>query len=68
LDIKYWWPNLYKNAYKYYQTRDGCQKHSNLITTNMAKLVITLPEKSFIKWCLDFIGFIKPTRRYIGKT
>jgi len=30
-------------------------------TKSLTKLVITLPEKPFMKWGLDFISSIKPT-------
>jgi hypothetical protein len=32
----------------------------------LATLITTLPKESFMKWGLDFIGSIKPTRRLMG--
>jgi hypothetical protein len=33
------------------------------LTQNLAELVITLLEKPFQKWELDFIGHVKPTNK-----
>jgi hypothetical protein len=34
-----------------------------LKTKSLVKLVITIVEEPFMKWGLDFIGSIKPSRR-----
>jgi hypothetical protein len=31
---------------------------------SLVKLVITLPKEPFVKWGLDFVGLIKPTRQF----
>ncbi len=38
-------------------------KKYNMLTQNLAKLVITLLKEPIKKWGLDFIGFVKPTSR-----
>jgi len=37
-----------------------------MLAQNMAKLIITLLEKPFQKWELDFFKLIQPTSRYYG--
>ncbi len=63
LDVGYWWPTMNWNVNEYCQTYDQCQKTSNLLTKNLAKLVILLPKKQFQKWGLDFIELVKPICR-----
>jgi hypothetical protein len=43
-----------------------CQQVGGLKTTNLAKLVITLPKESFLKWELNFMGPIKTISRFFG--
>jgi hypothetical protein len=42
---------------------DNYQKIGGPKTKSLDKLITTLPEEPFMKWGLDFIGSIKPTRR-----
>jgi hypothetical protein len=51
------------DVYEYCQICDQCQRISNLLTQNLAKLVITLPKEPFKKWGLDFIGLVKLVSR-----
>jgi hypothetical protein len=66
LDARYWWPTLLKDIHEFCKSYDSCQKIRRLKTKSLAKLVITLPEKPFVKWDLNFIGPIKPARRLTG--
>jgi hypothetical protein len=63
LDVGYWWLTMNRNVYEYCRTCDQCQRTSNLLTQNLAKLVTTLLQEPFQKWGLDFIGLVKPASK-----
>ncbi len=64
LDVGYWWPTMYKDMHDYYKSCDACQRTRGLGTQTLAKLVISLPEESFMKRGLDFVGPIKLAGKY----
>jgi Leu/Phe-tRNA-protein transferase len=60
LDVSYWLLTMNQDVHEYCRICDQCQKTSNLLTQNLAKLVTTLHEEPFFKWGLDFTRPIKP--------
>jgi hypothetical protein len=48
-----------QTIYEYCQTYDQCQRIGNMLTQNLAKLVITLLKEPFQKRGLDFIRHVK---------
>ncbi len=67
LDVKYWWPTLFKDTHEFYKSCDNYQKIKGIKTKKLAKLVTTFPKEPFMKWGLDFIGLIKPTQSLTRK-
>jgi hypothetical protein len=65
-DAGYWWPTINKDVHELCQTCDLCQRTSNLLAQNMAKLITIILEEPFQKWGLDFIEPIKSTSHYFG--
>ncbi len=66
MDVGYWWPIMYKDMHDYCRSCDACQRIGGLTIQTLTKLVTSFPEEPFMKSGLDFVGLIKPSRRYIG--
>jgi hypothetical protein len=64
LDVRYWWPTVYKDVHDYCKSCDACQRTRGLETQSFAKLNISLLEEPFMKWGFDFVRSTKPIRRY----
>jgi hypothetical protein len=49
LDVKYWWPTLFKDIHDFCNSCDSCQKIGRFKTKSLAKLVPTFLEEPFMK-------------------
>jgi hypothetical protein len=64
LDARYWWPTMYRDVHDYCKSYDACQRTRGLAIQSFIKLVTSLSKEPFMKWGLDFMGLINPTRIY----
>jgi hypothetical protein len=65
-DVGYWWPTMNRYVHEFFQTYDLCKQKGNLLTQNMAMLIITLLQNPSKNGGVDFIEPIKLVSCYIG--
>ena len=64
LQSGYWWPTLFTDANQYAKQCDPCQRVGKPTPSNAMPLILILAQNPFEKWGIDFVGPIKPPRRY----
>ncbi len=56
-----------RNVHDYCKSCDACQRTRGLATQSLTNLVTSLLKEPFMKRGLDFMGPIKPTKKYTRK-
>ena len=59
----YYWPTLFKDAEKYVQGCDSCQRMGRPTASNEMPLQAQVQIEPFEKWGLEFVGTISPMSR-----
>ena len=60
LQMCYYWPTIFKDANKYVQACDSCQRMGRSGQANEIPLQPQLVVESFKRWALDIIGPFNP--------
>jgi hypothetical protein len=58
LDVGYWWPKLFHDAFEFCKSCDACQKARGLTMQNLGKLV-NFTKGTIYKMGIIFVGLIK---------
>ncbi|GJZ36467.1 reverse transcriptase domain-containing protein [Tanacetum coccineum] len=59
----FYWPTIFKDAAKYVQGCDACQKAGNIFSRNQMPLTNILVSEVFDIWGIDFIGHFPSSRK-----
>eukprot|EP00253_Pinus_taeda_P009166 PITA_09166 len=60
LQMGYYWPTIFKDAKKFVETCDSCQRMGRLGQSDEIPLHPRLVIEPFEHWALDFVGLFKP--------
>jgi len=60
LQMGYYWPSIFKDAKKYVQAYDSCQRMGQLGQADEMPLQPQLVMEPFERWELDFVGPFNP--------
>jgi hypothetical protein len=60
LQMGYYWPSIFRDARKYIQTCDSCQRMGKLGQADEIPLKAQAVTEPFERWALDFVGPFNP--------